>query len=184
MSRVLVLRLLRVIGSVGLGPRVVRGAMLSVAGSTEMVCAFWRHQDLKRLANMGGKRGAIWMMNARDEDVCCFDCSRIAHPTRHRFGPSTPCFEQHGGNRRTEHEELRDRPRVRVTANGIGSALPDVSFTFGIVFNCCVGAVSAYPKQEFSAVPDTDDPEDAQLESSCEGKRGTLKANTFGCNLF
>ena len=82
------------------------------------------------------------------------------------------------------HEELRDRPRVRVTANGIGSALPDVSFTFGIVFNCCVGAVSAYPKQEFSAVPDTDDPEDAQLESSCEGKRGTLKANTFGCNLF
>ena len=33
MSRVLVLRLLRVIGSVGLGPRVVRGAMLSVAGS-------------------------------------------------------------------------------------------------------------------------------------------------------
>ena len=40
MSRVLVMRLLRVIGSVGLGLRVVRGAMLSVAGSTEMVCAF------------------------------------------------------------------------------------------------------------------------------------------------
>ena len=75
-----------------------------------------------------------------------------------------PCCKQHGGSRRTEHEELRDRPRVRVTANGIGSAL-----LFGIVFNCCV--VSAYPKQEFSAVPDTDDPDDAQLESSCEGKR-------------
>ena len=41
---------------------------------------FWRHQDLKRLANMGGERGAVWMMNARDKDVCCFDCGRIAHP--------------------------------------------------------------------------------------------------------
>ena len=39
MSRVLVMWLLRVIGSVGLGLRVVRGAMLVVAGSTEMVCA-------------------------------------------------------------------------------------------------------------------------------------------------
>ena len=46
-----------------------------------------------------------------------------------------------------EHEELRDRPRVRVTANGIGSALPDVSFIFAIVFNFCVDTVSAHPKQ-------------------------------------
>ena len=44
---------------------------------------FWWHQDLKILANMGGERGAMWMMNARDEDVCCFDCGRIAthHPS-------------------------------------------------------------------------------------------------------
>ena len=42
---------------------------------------FWRHQDLKRLGNMGGERGAMWLMNARDEDVCCFDCGRIAHST-------------------------------------------------------------------------------------------------------
>ena len=112
-------------------------------------------------------------MNARNEDVCCFDCSRIAHLTRHRFGPNNPCCKQYGGNKRTEHEELRDRPRVRVTANGIGSALPDVFFIydFANVFNCCVGAVSACPMQEFSAVPDTDDPDDAQLESSCESKR-------------
>ena len=83
---------------------------------------------------MGAERGAMWMMNARDEDVCFFDCGRIVHPTRHRFGPNTPCCKQHGGNRRTEHEELRDRPRVRVTANGIGSVLPDVSFIFAIFF--------------------------------------------------
>ena len=44
--------------------------------------------------------------------------------------------------------------------------------------------VSVYPKQVFSAVPDTDDPDDAQQESSSEGKRGALKANTFGCHLF
>ena len=52
MSRVLVMRLLRVIGSVGLGLRVVRGAMLSVVGSiecrTEIVRALWWHQYLKR----------------------------------------------------------------------------------------------------------------------------------------
>ena len=39
MSHVLVMRLLRVIGSVGLGLRVVHGAMLSVVGSAEMVYA-------------------------------------------------------------------------------------------------------------------------------------------------
>ena len=41
---------------------------------------FWWHQDLKRLANMGGERGAIWMMNARVEDVCWFDYGRIVTP--------------------------------------------------------------------------------------------------------
>ena len=33
--------------------------------------------------------------------------------------------------------------------------------------------------QEFSAVPDTDDPDDAQLESSCEGKRTHVGATCF-----
>ena len=132
---------------------------------------------------MGGARGAMWMMNARDEDVCCFDYGRIAHPTRHRFGPNTPCCKQHGGNRRTEHEELRDRPRVRVTANGMGSAVPDVSLMFAIVFYCCVGAVSAYPKQGFSAVPDTDDQNDAQLESSCKRQTGNTQSEHMWVHL-
>ena len=107
-------------------------------------------------------------------DVCCFNCGRVAPFARFRFGPNTQCCKQHGESNRTEHEELRDRPRVRVTASGIGSALPGFFFffvSFAIVLNCCVGAVSAYPKQEFSAVPDTDDPDVAHLESSCEGKR-------------
>ena len=123
------------------------------------------------------------MMNAHDEDVCCFDCGWLVHPLS--IWPEHFMLQATWrGNRRTEHEELRNRPRVRVTANGIGSALADVSLIFAIVLNCFVGAVSSYPKQEFSAVPDTDDPDDAQLKSSCEGKRRTLKANTFGCNLF
>ena len=42
---------------------------------------------------------------------------------RFRFGPNTPCCKQHGESKRTEHEELRDRPRVRVIANGVGRAL-------------------------------------------------------------
>ena len=58
-SRVLVMRLLRATGNVGLGLLVVRGAMLSVVGSiecaTEMVCAFWWQQDLKIWANMDGE---------------------------------------------------------------------------------------------------------------------------------
>ena len=80
MSRVLAMRLLRVIG-VGLGLRVVRGAMLSVVGiecRTEIVRALWWHQYLKRLANMGGERGAMWMLNERDQGVCCFDSGRVA----------------------------------------------------------------------------------------------------------
>ena len=129
---------------------------------------------------MGGETGVMRIMNAGDEDVCCCDCGRIAHPTRQSIWPEHFILPA-TWRKRTEHEELRDRPRVRVTANGIGSALSDF-FIFVIVLTCCVGAVSAYPKQEFSAVPD--DPDDAQLESSCEGKLGTLKANTFGCNLF
>ena len=68
------------------------------------------------------------MMNERDEDVCCFDCGRIVAFARHRRRPNPPCCKQPGESKRTEHEELRDRPRVRVTANGIGSALPFISF--------------------------------------------------------
>ena len=108
---------------------------------------FWWYQDLKRLANMGGERGAMWMMNAHDEDVCGFDSGLLVLPTRHRFGPNTPCCKQYGGNRRTEHEELRDRPRVRVTATGVGSALPDVSFIFAIVLNCCVCSFRRTPSR-------------------------------------
>ena len=149
----------------------------------------WQYRDglcflvapLKRLANVGGERGA--MINERDEDVCCFDCRRVGPFAHFRFGQNTPCCKQHGESKRTEHEELRHRPRVRVTASGIGSALREVDTIQQWFFNCCAGAVSAYTKQEFSAVPDFDDPHDAKLESSCDGKRRTLKANTFGCNL-
>ena len=55
---------------------------------------------------------------------------------------------------------------------------------FAIISNCCVGTVSAYALQEFRAVQETDDPDDAQLDGSYESKRGTLQANTSGRNLF
>ena len=49
--------------------------------------------------------------------------------------------------------------------------------------DCCIGAVSAYAKQEFSAVQDTDDTDGAQLEGSCERKWGTLKAKHIWVQL-
>ena len=58
----------------------------------------------------------------RHADVYCDDGGQVAPFARFRFGPNTPCCKQHGESKRTEHE-LRDRPRVRVTANGIRSAL-------------------------------------------------------------
>ena len=61
-----------------IGLRVVRGAMLSVVGSTEMVCAFERHEELKRLASMGGERCAMWFMNEFDEDVRPFSMGRAS----------------------------------------------------------------------------------------------------------
>ena len=91
MACVLVMRLLRVIGSVGLGLRVVRGAMFSVVGSiegsTEKVRVFGWQQDLKRVANMGGARGAVWMTKERDEGVCCFDCGRGASLREYSIWP-------------------------------------------------------------------------------------------------
>ena len=130
---------------------------------------------------MGGETGVMRIMNAGNEDVCCCDCGRIAHPTRRRFGPNTSFCQQHGASAlNTKNFEIGH------VCGSLPMALEAhcqfFSFIFAIVLNCCVGEVSAYPKQEFSAVPD--DPDDAQLESSCEGKLGTLKANTFGCNLF
>ena len=51
------------------------------------------------------------------------DLARTLHVASNMAGTGAP-----------RHEELRDRPRVRVTANGIGSGLPDVSFIFATVF--------------------------------------------------
>ena len=72
---------------------------------------------------MGGERGAMWMLNERDQGVCCFDSGRVAPLRPFSIWPNTPCCKQHGESKRTEHEELRDRPRVRVIANGVGRAL-------------------------------------------------------------
>ena len=36
-----------------------------------------------------------------------YHCGRIAHTTRHRWGPNPPSCKQHGENKRTEHEEYR-----------------------------------------------------------------------------
>ena len=42
-------------------------------------------------------------------------------PTRHRWGPNPPCCTQHGGNKRTEHEEL---PYRRVVLQLTGRSDP------------------------------------------------------------
>ena len=55
---------------------------------------------------------------------------------------------------------------------------PEIDSLLQLFLNCCVGAVSAYAKQEFSAVPDTDDPDDAQLGGK-HSKRTHLGANCF-----
>ena len=83
-----------------------------------------------------------------------FDLTRTLHVASNMARASAPS---------TKNFEIG---HVCVTANGIGSALREFD-------SLLCWSVSAYPKQEFSAMPDTDDPDDAQLEGS-----------TLGCNLF
>ena len=145
------------------------------------LCFLW-HQDLKRLANMGGETGVMRIMNAGDEDVCCCDCGRIAHPTRHRFGPNTSFCKQHGASAlNTKNFEIGHVCGSLPMALEAHCQIFHFCNCFKLLCWCSFGVLQAGVQRR---ARHRDDPDDAQLESSCEGKLGTLKANTFGCNLF